>query len=538
MRQQLARARAVVESWVAGAPAPTVLELGLATAIVATAAAVVFGPHVAHGGFWYDDWSNAAAYRFSPSPRLWHATETFREVLGSRPVLAFGLAAPHAAFGLDTSLHIALAVGLGALASVLLYVLIRTLGASPPPALAVAVLALVFPWADSLRLWPSAGINQLALVLYLAGVLVALAALRRGSSWLHAVSVALYVLAVLTYESVAAVVLLSGALYLAKASRRPALRRWAVDLAVMAAGLGYALATTTKTKGTIAGRIDAVPEFAKQAVELLGIAVLPLGDSRAAKAAGGLLVAALAVVAIRRWRRRELAELGPWLGGAVLAFAVIGVTYAFFLGRSQVPLAGGGLNRGNLFAAPAYAFVVVVAAQVAASIVGARTRVPVGLVAAALVAAVAVSYGYQAREDAARWDRGADLQARVLVAVRAAVATQSTGVTVYTFGAPGSVSFSIPVFSTTYDLDGAARVTLGDRTLHAYPVWGSIRLTCGPRQIVPSGRRRFDASIAAPYGRAILVDVPSGRTARPESREACRRAVARFTPGPAFAPAA
>jgi hypothetical protein len=149
-----------------------------------------------------------------------------------------------------------------------------------------------------------------------------------------------------------------------------------------------------------------------------------------------------------------------------------------------------------------------------------------------LVAAVAAGHAVQSRQDANLWDRGADEQEKVLAAVRhAASGVQARPLTVYSFGAPASISESIPVFSTTYDLDGAARATLDDPSLHAYPVWGDVRLTCGASRVVPAGRRHFDASISAPYGRAVLVDVPTGRTARPIDRAACLRALEGFVPG-------
>lgn len=71
-------------------------------------------------------------------------------------------------------------------------------------AFAVVALVLVFPFSDTTRLWAMAGYNQIAVVLWLLGVLVALRGLgatgRRGAP-LHAGAAALYVLGILVWSS-------------------------------------------------------------------------------------------------------------------------------------------------------------------------------------------------------------------------------------------------------------------------------------------------------------------------------------------------
>ena len=103
----------------------------------------------------------------------------------------------------------------------------------------ISGLALLFPWSDSLRLWPTAGINYVAVIFYLLGVVVALRSLRlRGTKSVlgHAGAVTLYLASVLTYEVAVFPALLSGALYLTRTSPRRALTRWAADVTVGVAG--------------------------------------------------------------------------------------------------------------------------------------------------------------------------------------------------------------------------------------------------------------------------------------------------------------
>jgi hypothetical protein len=91
------------------------LELATLTIVLVGLAAFVFGAHVRHGSFYYADWSHASDYRFEGFGGL--AVEYWRDVIPGRPALAFLIPIPHALFGLDPGLHLALAAGLGVLAS-------------------------------------------------------------------------------------------------------------------------------------------------------------------------------------------------------------------------------------------------------------------------------------------------------------------------------------------------------------------------------------------------------------------------------------
>ena len=98
-------------------------------------------PHVRHGGFYYDDWGNAAAYHFEG---WWRASVfKWRHGIPGRPILAFLLPLPYALFGLDPSYHLAAAVVLAALTSLSFFAFLRTLGVEFPHALAMALLSLM-----------------------------------------------------------------------------------------------------------------------------------------------------------------------------------------------------------------------------------------------------------------------------------------------------------------------------------------------------------------------------------------------------------
>src|SRR5205823_3890037 len=128
---------------------------------------------------------------------------------------------------------------------------LRTLGVSLLHAILIALLFLVFPWSDSTRLWPTAAINNIAVILFLFGLLLALRAVAvpgwRGYAW-HAVTLLLYVLSVLTYEVAAVAALVAGWLYIGRAPRRRALRLWTIDVVVVVGALIYEWVATAPTR--------------------------------------------------------------------------------------------------------------------------------------------------------------------------------------------------------------------------------------------------------------------------------------------------
>jgi hypothetical protein len=105
------------------------------------------------------------------------------------------------------------------------------------------------------------------------------------------------------------------------------------------------------------------------------------------------------------------------------------------------------------------------------------------------------------------------------------------GATILTFGEPGYVAEGVPVFGASWDLNGAVRMQYDRSDLAGYPILPMARLSCGPRALRIGGAG-YELAAPAPYGRAVLVDVPNGHTAQPRTRAACARAVAALRPGP------
>ena len=510
-------------------------------------AAIAYGSHVAHGGFYWDDWENAASSRFTPS-------EGF--ALGGlelslfyyRPVHAVGLWLPHELFGANPSLHLALGVCLAVLASAALYAFLRTLGLERTPAVAICALVLIFPWSDSARLWATASINNLAIALYLLGTVVAVRGLEREGAdarrW-KAGALALYVLSVLTYEVTAAAALLSFLLYATRVPWREALRRWRLDAIAVAGALFIVGLSTTRVLLPPAAQLEHALRIADESLTLLAAAAAPFGSPPRAPVLAAMLalVAAGAFAAgserVGEETRRALRRWLAVAGGSVVA--VVAGYAAFVPGEAEyVPLSPGTGNRVNVFAAIGYAGIIVsllmLAGSLAVAVLGRRRALAPALAAGATVV---IGLGYLARldDDKAAWQRSTAMQAEVLDAVRASVSEPPAGTTIYTFGEELYAAPGVPVFAVIHDLKGAVRLTLADGTVTAFPTHPEGRFECGAsslRPVDPAG----DRTMPSAYGRAVFVDVRTGRAATIASPPQCRRESARFATSPAPAAAA
>jgi hypothetical protein len=502
-------------------------------------------PHVRHGGFYYDDWGNAAAYHFEG---WWQAgVFKWRHGIPGRPILAFLLPLPYALFGLDPSYHLAAAVVLAALTSLSFFAFLRTLGVEFPHALAMALLSLTFPWADAAHLWATGAMNNVAVIAYFLGSIVALRAValwhdrRRDAMMLHSVAAVLYLASILTYEVAAAAIALSGLLYRTRVSWRALRGRWLVDVVLVVATLGVSLRVMSRVRhvGSLNDRVQDVPHFVGQGLSLFASIFVPAGVSSSwatswdvtSSAAAKLVVlaatAAVVAAAVGVCRRRAEPDLQRWLylgaGGAV----AVAAAYFMFLGSGLFPLFYPGLeDRINTFAA--YGFVVAaysVLALVARLIGGARGRAPAVIVTAGTLL---IGFGFieRVRQDVRHYDSAASHQSYFLKRLHTALPRPPHGWTIFTFGYAAETAPGVPIFK--YPFDGAADLLWNDRSLSAVPVYGESVL-CGRSQIRAP---RFGAVFAAAYGRVVFVDVPTGRVRRIRSPDACAEARILFKPGP------
>jgi hypothetical protein len=497
--------------------------------------AFAYGSYVADGGFYSDDWSIASDYRFADSPRYWTAVGNLEDVLGGRPLAALLLPLPHALFGVDPQLHLGLALGLGIATSLCLYLMLRTLSLPPPHAGAIAVLALLFPWSDVIRLWPTASILSLSLCFLFLGVALAVNGFRRrgrAAIAMHACACALYLLSVLTYEATAGAALLAGFLYLGRAPVATAARRWLADIVVVLAAVGYSLSTTVSERhvGSIAERISDVGPFVRQSATLLVSSIVPV-DSPGKPIQALVLLAAAGIVALAlaRYRRTSQPALRDWLRMIAIAVVTIGAAYFMFLGSNLHPGDPGIDMRANILAG--IGFCILAYAIVA---IGSRLLFASGSAGSilALVAAlaIAVGYGIQTRDDANSWRRAAALQREVLAALDRQLPLPRDS-TVLTFGFPAQSGPEVPIFDKSWDLDGAVKLEADDPTLRGFPVYEEVAVRCEPRVLLIDGGGNY-GTIRVEYGRAYFLDVTPSRVRRIRTPGTCREALRSFRPGP------
>ena len=500
---------------------------------------VSYGWYVFHGGLYGDDWGTASAYRFAHGWRLWTSIEQQAHQLGGRPILAALLPLPFAVLGVGPHAHLALALGLGMFTSLCFYALLRVLGLGRAPAAVISALALVFPWSDSIRLWPTASLNSVAVCFFLMGLAVALLGLeqqgRRAAAY-HALAALLYLASVLTYEVAGAAVVLAVVLYLRRAPVRAALACWLVDLVVVVAGLTYSLLRTIPVRhvGTLQQRIADAHEMARESLVMLVWTLVPV-HSATKPVQATVLAAVLLIVAVALYRtnRSQAQELRRWLCVAGVSVLAIAAAYFMLLGSGIHPTSAAAGTRANVFAGLAYVALAYALASLLAHLLF-RTRPAAHLATLAIACLIAAGYGVKLARDESAWASASRLQQPLIRTIDRTLPHLRSGSTVVTFDYPAQVSPGAPVFVAIWDLTGAVQLDRGnDPTLHAYPVYQGATLACRAGRFLlhlPGSR----GNARPPYGRLFFLDGDSAHVRQIRDERECRTALATFRPGPAF----
>jgi hypothetical protein len=411
----------------------------------------------------------------------------------------------------------------------------------------IAVLFMLFPPSDSTRLWGTSAHATLAVVLFLLGLVVALRGLRHSgfrAALQHAGAVALYLLAISCHELVAPGVLSAFLLYRLKAgSWRPALVRWVPD--VLALYLMIHFVTTSGTNPvqpqTPLGMVIHAIQIAIQAFSVLSEALIPVGSPQPYIAVAAVLGVAAAALLVR-WvlpaedPARE--RLMRWILIGAAGVLAVGVAYLIFVPAPSYgayePLAVGVGKRVNVLAGAGFAIVAYAFVQLLATL-SFRTLATSRLVsrAAALGAAILIAaYAYGGWQDAAEWDRAADIQAHVLATTRALIPDPPTGAKIFTADHPAYSAPGVPAAAFYYDLNGAVKHLYRDGTISAFPIVVDTRIKCRRPGFYATGSYRYDTRTAVPYGRGYFVDVARRRVTVPRDESDCRASAASYRPGP------
>jgi len=490
--------------------------------------AIVYGPRVVNGGFAWDDWEKAAEAMFWSQPGLLGPID-LREAAYA-PGLALLLPLPHLAFGEHPALHLALAVALGVAIASCVFLMLRELSVPTAISATISALSLLFPWSDSARLWATAGVNQVSVLLLLIGVVLALRGLEeppsRASS-LRRWSLAVYVASIFSYPVTLILVASSTLLYALRVPWRRAWEWGRQDLAV-AVILGlYVRLATTKPAQSIGDQLDHSRTILDEWGTLLAGAILPVGSlPRGIVWAGGAGILVGGWIALRRDSPKAPADvrlrLGLVLVGGGLAASLLAYAAVVPGEAKYSPLAPGIYNRTGIAAGPGVAAVVVGLALAAAALATGRraSRLTTDLAAIALVIAVAVGWTGLVRDDIELWRSAATESEEVLAALDDRRLAIPDDAVVFTVGHPHTVAPGVPVFGASFDLDAAIKVRRRSETPRAYPL--DVPFECESRAAVPinSGIR----DIPSPgYGRLWVVDVERHRAWRIRSAAACAR---------------
>jgi hypothetical protein len=493
-------------------------EIALAALGLGLLALAVYGGHVTSGGFALDDWTIADALRRFPGASGLHAVITIR------PLLQYYLYVVGHVLGVNHAAWLLWAVMLAVATSAALFALLRRAGFGVQVAAAAAALLLVFPWADSLKLWAATSASNAAITVALCGALLTLRSTRetgRRAALLAASGTLLYGAAILIYEHALAIVVLGSALLFVRTTWRRALALTSVA-AVVSGACAYWIATTTKaaSQPDLASTVGHYGRMLRQSWELLGRAATPIDTLW--PVASVLVLAVLAVGAALARRaapavRTHVILAGLGIGVILAAYAIIAPGLDWY-----VPLQPGQGTRTNSAAAVGWAmlFAGVI------GIIGTLTRRAV--VAGVVLVLVIVTWSAHSAADGRDWAAASAIGESVIAVAKASPELRSApaGSRVYAFGVPRTTSLEVPVFNERRDFGAALRLSLSLPLTGAMVFTNSV-MRCGEAGPVASGG--FQKVMRSDYGRSFFLDYTGNRVVAVPDRATCEALLASGT---------
>jgi hypothetical protein len=522
------------------------LELIVVLVLLALLGLAAYGDHVRNAGFVTDDWSLRETWLLRTDDgdfgQFWSFVDAFR----ARPVLGIYLGLVQAVLGFHQGMHLALALVTAIMLSASFYLLLRTLRFAPLHAGCIAALTLIFPAADSLRLWAIMGDGSWALALLVLGAVLTLWSFdaKAWRAWLlRGGAFALYAVSLLTYEIGIVALGASVLLYRCSAPWRKATLAWLQDVAVVV--LVYILATRTAVVERLspADTVDHARDIARNALKLVGTQVLPLGLPEAvALALAGLVIVIAAAVALRlETDDPARQEIRRWLVAIGLSSVMTIAAYAVYASgwRGYDPLAPGLGNRVNALAALPLATIAYALGALVVLLVSVwlppRSRSWAAAAPALFGLLLAVPYFSTTRDHADTWTAGYRRAQGVLNLMSERMPKPPPDSMVLAFGQSAEESPGIPVWAARWDLNGAVALRYDDLTLAALPAFQGTTVACGRDSAGPAnpGFPVYVPTDSRPYGKLYLFSA-DGHWAAPRNRKECQRVAPSFVPGPFY----
>ena len=524
-------------------------ELGLAWAVLALLGVLTFLPHILHGGFYLDDWSNGALTlnnRFGSS--FGQVISSFAETTLFRPGLVIYVPLTYWVFGMHPGLHLAWATLLAIFVSWFLYAVLRKLDVPWVHALAPAALTLVYPWFDATRLWGTGDQVTLSTALALAGLWLSLVGLERGTWRRQAAAMVLFGCSILTYEITTPAIVAFGLIYVWRFGWQRSKRVWAADLAVVAVCGAWVLSHTPRTKSGLSGGLHHLWMIVKGGAEIVARSLFPIGPLRTS-----LAVAFLAVVfaagLLALWRlprpfpRAPGLGLRGWLvfGGAGLALTVLGWAVFVPADTYYTPSIYGVTNRVNGIGGIGAILLIYgafgVTGTLVARLLGRRAVAATLMMTVGLGLALGAGYLHQVRHHIDIWNAAWDSERQAMEQIRSRYPTLPRNTAVYVTDWPAYQALGVPILSAEWDLDGMVRSEYGDGTLRAYPLLTGYEFSCqtdGLAIVSSSGEAALDEGPMAkvrPYRTVRVLSLGRERAFEPRNQAECRSDVASLEPG-------
>jgi hypothetical protein len=365
---------------------------------LAALAVAVYAGHVRSYVFALDDWSDAAITRSYGPAEICGVS-----LGGPRPLGFCYHELVHGLLGDRMHWHAAFAVAAGVALSLALFAALRALRWTGLAAAGVSTLVLLFPAADSGRLWAEAGLIPLAAAVYLLGLLALVYALRAqgARAWLLTVAAGIaFAASPLLYEATAPAVAVTCVAGLWLARHRVASGVRGVVLTLAGAAALWIVATRNPGSNvggalSLGDQAEHARLIARQALSLFAEQVLPLGFLPTGLVIGlvGLLLVGAAIAMRRAADPERAAGLRRWLSWVLFSAAGVVVAYAAFVPAPLYyqPASGGVGNRVNIFASVAWMTLAYALAALAAELALRGDRARTARRVAPLVACAAAS---------------------------------------------------------------------------------------------------------------------------------------------------
>ena len=523
---------------------PGLKELSLAVLGLAAVATAMYISHIVNGGFYSDDWADAAA-RYQPpgGPGLGNVLSYFEGLFPYRPALILYIPLKYYVFGDNMAAQLAWTVALGVIVAGLLYAILRFFRTPWYHAWLIAALTVVFPWLDSTRFWEAASLSTFAIALALAGFVLALSGLQRRSWWLHAGAAAFYLVSILTYEITLPLIAAAGILYVLHFGWKLAWPRWSVDLAIVVATGLWNRAHTNRPIAGLGDNLDHLHDIVVAGGTLLGRTAYPLGPhghTTTMLALFAIVLGGGAIVYFRRSARR--AGEGDWglkhwllLACGGLALMICG--WAMFIPADPyyTPSVYGYTNRVNSLAGlglviAMYATLGVGTALAAVAVPRLRAAVPVVVVGLGLM--LGAAYVHVTARHSGIWEEAYAAEREGMDRIQAAFPDLPPESTLITSNYPAYQTLGVPIFSASWDLNGMLKLEYEDGTLMGFPRITGMEMFCRRGGIGIGGY--LTTPVEAPYGKVHLLDLQTGRKSAPQNVRECRVAKEEFPPGPDY----